>query len=49
MKPEAGQFEPGERSKRVMVAAVFIGMKEVMVIVLVTAIIVSIILLRRKR
>jgi len=49
LKPEAGQFGPGERSKRIMVAAVFIGMKEAMVIAIVAAIIVAILMLRRKR
>ncbi|MCK4294406.1 MAG: hypothetical protein KAY65_14500 [Planctomycetes bacterium] len=49
MRTQAGTGPDERKGKLIMMAAVFIGIKEVMVIVLVTAVIVSIVVLRRRR
>jgi len=49
LRTQAGTGPDERKGKLIVMAAVFIGIKEVMVIVLVTVIIVSIVVLRRKR
>jgi len=49
VRTQAGTGPDERKGKLIMMAAVFIGIKEVMVIVLVTAVIVSIVVLRRRR